>query len=177
MPIAKKVGSVWKLIGMGALVLFIGAAVAIRFVIARAEPIVRARVIQTLSTRFHSKVELASFSVSLINGIQVSGSGLKIFGATDPNPHEPGMQALIGIREFHFQTALRSLFRTPMHVDTVYVKGLELNIPPKGNRQQMTNLGPKSGKLAIFVDHFVCEDTKLMINTSNPGKAPLEFAI
>jgi hypothetical protein len=177
MPIAKKVGSVWRLIGVAALVLLIGAAVAIRFVIARAEPIVRARVIQTLSTRFHSKVELASFSVSLINGIQVSGSSLKIFGVTDPNPHDPGMQALIGIREFHFQTALRNLFRTPMHVDTVYVKGLELNIPPKGNRQQMTNLGPKSGKLAIFVDHFVCEDTKLMINTSNPSKAPLEFAI
>jgi len=57
------------------------------------------------------------------------------------------------------------------------VKGLELNIPPKGNRQEMTNLSPKSGKLAIFVDTFVCEDTKLMINTLNPSKAPLEFAI
>jgi hypothetical protein len=177
MPIAKKIGRIWKTIGIVTLVFLIGAVMAVRFMIDRAEPIVRARVIQTLSIRFHSRVELASFSVSLNNGIQVSGSGLKIFGATDPNPHEPGMQALIGIRGFHFQTALRSLFRTPMHVDTVYLKGLELNIPPKGNRQEMTNLGPKSGKLAIFVDHFVCEDTKLMINTLNPGKAPLEFAI
>ncbi|MGB2604769.1 MAG: hypothetical protein WBC78_14315 [Candidatus Sulfotelmatobacter sp.] len=177
MPTAKKIGRVWKMMGIVALVFLIGAVIATRFVIDRAEPIVRARVIQTLSIRFHSKVELASFSVSLSNGIQVSGSGLKIFGATDPNPHEPGMQALIGIREFHFQTALRSLFRTPMHVDTVYVKGLKLNIPPKENRQEMKNLSPKSGKLAIFVDNFVCEDTKLMINTINPGKAPLEFAI
>jgi hypothetical protein len=177
MPIAKKVGRVWKMMGIVALVFLTGAVITMRLVIDRAEPIVRARVIQTLSIRFRSKVELASFSVSLSNGIRVSGSGLKIFGATDPNPHEPGMQALIGIREFHFQTALRSLFRTPMRVDTVYVKGLELNIPPKGNRQEMTNLGPKNGKLAIFVDNFVCEDTKLMINTLKPGKAPLEFAI
>ena len=177
MPTARKGGRIWKLIGVVALVFLMGAFVAIRLVIAHAEPIVRARIIQTLSTRFHGKVELASFSVSLINGIQVSGSGLKIFGATDPNPNEPGMQALIGIREFRFQTALRSLFRTPMHVNTVYVNGLELNIPPKGNRQEMTNLGPKSGKLTIFVDKFVCEDTKLMINTLDPSKPPLEFAI
>ncbi|HZW95468.1 MAG TPA: hypothetical protein VFF64_21135 [Candidatus Eremiobacteraceae bacterium] len=177
MPTAKEIGRVWKMMGTVALVFLIGVVIAMRLVIDRAEPIVRARVIQTLSIRFHSKVEVASLSVSLSNGIQVSASGLKIFGATDPNPHEPGMQALIGIREFHFQTALHSLFRTPMHINTVYVKGLELNIPPKGNRQEMTKLGPKSGKLSIFVDNFVCEDTKLMINTLNPSKAPLEFAI
>lgn len=102
MPTARKAG-VWKLIGIIALVFLIGAIVAIRFVIDRAEPIVKARIVQTLSTRFHSKVELESFGVSLADGIQVSGSGLKIFGATDPNPHEPGMQALIDIREFRFQ--------------------------------------------------------------------------
>src|SRR6202050_1795607 len=31
--------------------------------------------------------------------------------------------------------------------------------------------------MAIIVDKFVCEDTKLLINTSRPGKPPLEFAI
>jgi hypothetical protein len=151
--------------------------VAVRFVVTHAEPIIRARIVQTLSTRFNSKVELASFSVSVVNGVQVSGSGLKIFGATDPNPYEPGVQALIDIQEFNFQTSVRSLFRFPMHIDTVYVKGLDLNIPPKGDRQQMTRLGSGKKKLSIFVDKFVCEDTRLLINTSRPGKAPLEFAI
>ena len=131
----RRVHGAWKWIGIAALFFFIGSLVAVRIVIARAGPIVRARIIQTLSTRFNSKVELASFSVSVMNGIQVSGSGLKIFGTTDPNPYEAGIQPLIGISEFRFQTALRSLFRSPMHVDTVYVKGLELNIPPKGNRR------------------------------------------
>jgi hypothetical protein len=172
-----KARSAWKWIGIAALLFFVGSFVAVRIVIARARPIVRARIIQTLSTRFKSKVELASFNVSVLNGIQVSGSGLKIFGTTDPNPYEAGIQPLIGIGEFRFQTALRSLFRSPMHVDTVYVKGLELNIPPKGNRQEMTQLRSKNSKLTIFVDKFVCEDTNLMINTVKPGKPPLEFAI
>ena len=146
-------------------------------VIARAEPILRTRVIETLSNRFNGKVELASLHVSVVNGIEVSGDGLKVFGTTDPNPYEPGVQALIGVQEFRFQTSLLSLFRSPMHVETVYVKGLELNIPPKGDRREMTNMGSKTRKMAIFVDRFICEDTKLVINTSKPGKAPLEFDI
>ena len=143
----------------------------------RAQPILRTRVIDTLSNRFQSKVELATFQVSIIKGIEVSGGGLKIYGKTDPNPYEAGVQPLIAAQEFRFQTSLLNLFRSPMHVETVYVKGLELNIPPKGERQQMTNMSSKTPKMSIYVDRFVCEDTKLLINTSKPGKPPLEFAI
>ena len=167
----------WKWIGIVALIFLISAVVAVHMAINRAEPILRARVIESLSNRFQSRVELASFHVSVVNGIEVSGGGLKIFGTSDPNPYAPGVQALIGIQEFRFQTSLRSVLRSPMHVDTVYVKGLELNIPPKGDRQQMKKMDSGEGKMSIFVDKFVCEDTKLLINTSKPGKPPLEFAI
>jgi hypothetical protein len=164
-------------LGIVALLLLAGAIVTVRWVMHRAEPILRTRVIETLRNRFQSKVELESFHVSVINGLEVSGGGLKIFGKHDPNAYKPGVQALIGIREFRFGTAVRSLFRSPMHVDTVYVKGLELNIPPKGNRQEISKMGSKTGKMSIFVDKFVCDDTKLIINTANPDKPPLEFDI
>jgi hypothetical protein len=167
----------WKWIAVFALLLVGVAIISVRYMIAHAGPILRARVVQTLSNRFKSKVELASFQVSLVNGIQVSGSGLKIFGPTDPNPYEPGVQAFIDIPEFRFQTSLRNLFRSPMHVDTVYVNGMVLNVPPKESRQQMTNVSSRAGRMTIFVDKFVCQDTKLLINTINPGKPPLEFAI
>src|SRR5580698_6010927 len=169
----------WKWIGIVALIPLASGAIAVRLVIDRAEPILRARVIETLSNRFDGKAELASFDVSVRNGIEVSGTGLKIFGARDPNPYAPGVQALIGVQEFRFHTLLRSLFRSPMHIDTVYVKGLELNIPPKEDRQEMTmtKMGSRTGKMTIVVDEFVCENTRLIINTSKPGKAPLEFAI
>jgi hypothetical protein len=134
-------------------------------------------VISTLSNRFNARVELASFQVAVVNGIEVSGGGLKLFGKDDPNPYEAGVQPLIGIREFRFQTSLRNLFRSPMHVETVYVSGLELNVPPKGNRQEMTTMGSKTPQMTIFVDQFVCRDTELVINTSKADKPPLEFAI
>jgi hypothetical protein len=122
-------------------------------------------------------VELKSFQVSLVNGVEVSGGGLELFGKEDPNPHEPGIQPLISLREFRFQTSLRSLFRSPIHVETVYVNGLDLNIPPRGNRQEMTDMSSGTPKMSIYVDQFVCKDTNLVINTANPEKPPLEFAI
>ncbi len=178
-PSTKKSGraKLGKWIAIVAVIVLAGAGVVVQLAIDRAQPILRTRVIDTLSNHFNSKVELATFQVSVIKGIEVSGHGLKIYGKTDPNPYEAGVQPLIAVQEFRFRTSLLSLFHSPMHVDTVYVKGLELNIPPKGERQQMTSMGSKTPKMTIYVDRFVCEETELLINTSKPGKPPLEFAI
>jgi hypothetical protein len=167
----------WRLIGIIACLVLAGAGIAARLVIQRAQPILRARVIETLTNRFKSKVELATLSVSLIQGLEVSGSGLRIYGPTDPNPYAPGVQAVISLQEFHFRTGIRNLFRPTVHVDTVYVKGMELNIPPKEDRRKFQSMRSQTGKVEVFVDRFVCEDTLLVINTSKPGKPPLEFAI
>jgi hypothetical protein len=167
----------WKWIIAALLVLAVGVVVGVRVVIRRAQPILRTRVIETLSTRFKSKVELATLRVWVANGLEVSGTGLKIFAATDPNPYAPGVQPLISLQEFHFHTALRNLFRTSVHVDTVYVKGMELNMPPKEDRGELKTMTSQRGKMSVFVDKFVCEDTKLLINTAKPGKPPLEFDI
>lgn len=166
----------WRWIAGILILLFAVAVVCIRIAIDRAEPILRTRVIETLATRFKSRVELASLHVSMIRGLEVSGGGLQIYGPTDSNPYESGIQPLLEIREFRFHTPLRDLFREPMRVHAVYVSGLTLNIPPKEDRQQMGKMR-KRGKMSIAVDEFICEDTKLVINTSRPGKAPLVFDI
>jgi len=176
-PLPRRRSGRWKwIIGILAVFLVI-AGICVVLVLKRAEPILRTRVIETLTARFHSRVELAELHVFILNGLQVSGSGLQIYGATDPNPYEPGVQPILLIQEFKFSTPLRDLFREPMRVQTVYVKGMSLNIPPKENRQQMTDMRKRSGKMSIEVSQFVCEDTKLLINTLKPGKAPLDFDI
>jgi hypothetical protein len=142
-----------------------------------AEPILRARVTETLSARFKSKVELDGFRVSALEGLQVSGKGLRLFGAEDPNKHEPGIQPLISVAEFRFRTGVMDLLRSPMHVNTVYLKGLILNLPPREQRGELKNMGPQGGKIQIAVDKFVCDQAQLIINTLRPGKLPLEFDI
>jgi hypothetical protein len=150
---------------------------AIWILLERAQPILRVKIIDTLSARFHSRVDLADLHVWISNGVHVQGKGLKIFGVTDPNPYAPGVQPLIEIGAFHFDLQARSLFRDPAHVGTVYVDGLSMNIPPKGERQQIGNLHHGHGKVRMIVDQFVCTDAKLVINTAKPGKAPLQFDI
>jgi AsmA-like C-terminal region len=161
----------------GIAAVFLIAATAAGFIISRAEPILRARVIETLSARFKSKVELDAFHVSLFKGLQVSGQGLRIFGQADPNNHAPGVQPLIGVAEFRFRTGITGLFRTPTHVDTVYLRGLQLNLPPSEQRSEIGKMGPKNAKIKIIVDKFVSDGAQLIINTLKPGKLPLEFDI
>jgi hypothetical protein len=167
----------WKWIGIIVVVCVAVGAIAVRSVIHRAQPILRARVIDTLTARFKSRVDLASLNVSVMRGLEVSGTGLKIFGRTDPNPYEPGVQPLMSIDHFHFHTGIRNLFGPQIHVDTVFVKGMNLNIPPKESRAELTDMSSGKKKITVFVDKFICEDTNLLINTSKPGKPPLEFTI
>ena len=143
----------------------------------RAEPILKGRVIETLSTRFNAKVELDTLDVSLVKGLEVSGQGLRIFapndwvaaGATRP---------LFAVREFSFHASLRGLFIKPTHAGTVTVSGLEIHIPPRQVRQAAgTTTQHRPGKLKITVDHFLCEDSELVIDNGNPIKEPKRFAL
>ncbi len=101
----------------------------------RAEPILKGRVIETLTTRFESRVEMDDFHVSPLKGLEVSGDGLRIYppddvvaaGAKDP---------LISLEHFSFHANLAGLFLKPMHVGTVHVTGMAITIPPREMRQQ-----------------------------------------
>src|SRR6266851_4342912 len=96
------------------------------------EPMLRRKVVETLSARFHSPVELDRLSLSMSRGVMVTGGGLRI------------------------------------------------NVPPKGERGvAMPDGANRRGqpRLGIAVDTIECTDAKVVIETSAPGKKPLEFAI
>ncbi|MFZ0480618.1 MAG: AsmA-like C-terminal region-containing protein [Terriglobales bacterium] len=166
----------WRWVAGIALLVAVALAI-LGIVVYRAEPTLRAMAIETLSTRFKSRVELDAFHVSLLKGLQVSGAGLRIFGETDPNSYEPGFQPIINVAEFQFHMGIRDLFQSPIHVDTVYVKGVQLNVPPREHRSEMNKMAPKGGKIEIIVDKLVSDKAKLIVNTQRPGKLPLEFDI
>ena len=157
------------------LVCFALAGVVLVIAIRNAEPILQARIVETLSTRFHSRVELTGLHVSITHGLRVSGEQLKIFDENDLNIHQPGIQPLISVDEFRFSAGILNLLHTPMRVHRVYLKGLELNVPPK--EQRGDGFSVKNGKIKIYVDEFICEQARLIINTLKPDKLPLEFDI
>lgn len=167
---------IWSvLLGVGVLVVVCGV------VVDRAAPILQGRVIETLSARFHSRVELDRLRVSAIRGLEISGEGLRIFapgdaveaGATTP---------LIAIGHFEFHTGLRGLFLKPMHVGVVHVTGMEIHIPPRemrwaGVRDERSEAKIERAKVKIVVDELVCDDSRLVIGTEKAGRDPKVFAL
>ena len=69
------------LIGVGALVLLLAivAGTLVTVLLHRAEPLLRASLIDSLQKRFHSRVELDDMHVSVVDGFQVEANGLRIW--------------------------------------------------------------------------------------------------
>ena len=165
----------WFWIGLSSILVVAGLGVAVEIVIHRAAPILKGRIEETLSTRFNSRVELGDVDVSVLRGLEVTGSDLRIFppdsvvaaGATDP---------IIAIRNFSFHAGILGLFIKPMQVGRVYVSGLEIHIPPREMRPASE---PKThqGKMKIDVHEIVCDNSRLVIGTANPGKDPKDFEL
>ena len=167
---------VWGWILISLLIAVCVLAAIGEIVMHRAMPILKGRVIETLSARFDSRVEMDKFSVSVLKGLEVSGEGLRIYepdemvaaGATDP---------LISLGHFSFHANLMGMFVKPMHVGTVYVSGMAIHIPPREMRQQAPKGQRHLGKIKILVDEIVFDDSKLIIGTSKPDKDPKDFEL
>ncbi|MHB8303825.1 MAG: AsmA family protein [Acidobacteriaceae bacterium] len=152
--------------------LLVAGAVGVEYAIHHAEPILRARVVQTLSTRFDSHVELGEFHVSLYPGLDVQGGGLTIQSNLYPD-----MPPQISVQSFSFHAGVLDLFRKPMHVGSVEIAGLVLRVPTKSGRAAIGKSHKKSGSAGIAIDRIVCKDALLIMQTDDPKKFPLQFKI
>ncbi|HEX6496958.1 MAG TPA: hypothetical protein VF018_15810, partial [Acidobacteriaceae bacterium] len=166
------------LVGASAVVALL---VALQWASRNAGPILRQRVIATLEERFRSPVQLDRLDVVFENGIQVSGGGLRIinFGEKQPAGAEPAEdQPMLSVDSLDFHTTVRQLLEPTLRVDLVHVRGMRLNIPPKGQRAPL--LRPKKHKprdAGVVVDKIVCSDMTLTIETDRLDKLPLVFDI
>jgi hypothetical protein len=156
-------------------------AVAFRYAVRNAGPILRQRVIATLEQRFGSPVQLDSLNIAFTDGIEVSGAGLRIidFGRKETDASLPDDQPMLSVESFDFHTTVRHVLDPVTHIGIVHVRGMVLNIPPKGKRGPL--LRPKKlgrrGLGELVVDRIICSDMTLSIRTDRPGKLPLVFTI
>lgn len=167
----------WQWLAVIAALSILALFIVAKIVFSRAQPILKGRVIETLSTRFESKVELDTLDVSIIHGLQVTGGGLRIYppdeviaaGANHP---------LFAIEHFDFRAGVMGLFLKPMHVSSVHVTGLAIHIPPKEYRQQAPSKPNRHhGKIKIVVGEILCDHCSLIIGTARPGKDPKHFEL
>jgi len=180
----------WFLITTG-LVLFaaLTAGITLEYVLHNAAPILRNRVIQTLSERFNAPVELDTLDISLMKGVEVSGGGLRIPYANGAQlAPEDQPRFFLKAEHFRFHSAIRALLHSPMEVGVSHVEGFTIDLPPGPQRAQL--LGPREHvgladptqprtqpKVTLLVDEILCDNAKLIVEVSDPRKEPHEFDI
>jgi hypothetical protein len=165
------------------------AAAGLGVALHRAEPYLRARIVEGLEDRFHARVELDSFHVSLLKGLWAEGHGLRIWpparvvGVMVPQGQgEP----LIRLDEFRFHAPLELKPGKPIAIPLVELKGLRVHLPPKSHFEHgKTGNDSATGKprsamaglVRFEVDKMECTGAELVMETDKPGKLPLEFQI
>lgn len=171
-----------RLMWVGGALLFLlaAAAIAVTMALHRAEPFLRARIVDALEQHFHARVELDAFHVSLMDGLWAEGKGLRIWPAAGASLASSGAP-LIRLAEFRFHAPLRYEPGKPFYISRLELEGLDVDVPPK-LRLNHTGSGTDSvksggGSVPFSVGTIDCTRARLTLENGNPGKPPTVFAI
>ena len=151
----------------------------------RFEPYIKEQAVEYLKKRFDSEVELASLTVALPrlspvklvwsrgNGTiaRVEGTGvlLRHKGRRDLPP-------MFAMKAFHFEVDLGRVFDKVKHIDVVSLDGMEIHIPPKGERPGLKDPEPGPPPDVVIADVFI-RDAKLVLLPRQKDRKPLEFRL
>ncbi len=173
-------------IALSVVLVLIAVAAIAAFLLHRAEPFVRARIVDALQQHFHARVELDSFHMSLKDGLKAEGAGLRIWppaqvaGVNVPaNPAAD--QPLISLAGFRFHAPLHFERGKPFHISSVELKGLDIHLPPRSHFIHQpgapSESKPSSYAADIEIDTIECTGARMVLGTDKPGKVPLEIPI
>lgn len=188
----------WILWAGGVLLVGVTALAIVVAVLAhRAEPYVRAHIVEGLQQRFHARVELDSFHMSLRShlnghwGVWAEGKGLRIWPPADsaevaaPGVPDAGVvdaRPLINLDEFSFDAPLIYTRGKPFQISIVQLQGLDVDLPPKSHFQHQSSRSPagetnNSKMVPLGVDSIECNNAQVVLETSKPGKLPMQVVI
>ncbi len=133
-------------------------------------PYLHKKVVEMLGEKFHADVELKDFHVYLFPGARIEGSGLELRheGRTDVPP-------MISIGEFSAEAGILGLLGKPWKIGQVKLKGLVIQIPPKGERRKQD--WSKVRDVPVLIGEIVSDDAELRLLPKSADKDPHVFAI
>jgi AsmA-like C-terminal region len=133
-------------------------------------PYLHKKVVEMLGEKFHAEVELREFHVHLFPGARIEGSGLVLRheGRTDVPP-------LISIADFSAEAGITGLLGKPWKISQVKLKGLVIQVPPKGERTKQD--WSKVRDVPVLIDEIVSDDAELRLLPKSADKDPHVFAI
>jgi len=161
----------------------------------RIEPYIRDQAVQYLQQRFDSEVTIGALRVSIpklsplhllrrdMQGAKARVEGERIILRHKGRADIPPMFVM---RHFAFEIDLRILFDSPKRVPLVTIDGMEVNVPPKGERPDLGSGGKKGDKKKddegsegtdVIFDSVIIKNSRLTILPRDRRKTSLQFAL
>ena len=154
----------------------------------RFTPYIREQAINYLEEHFDSEAEVGELKIGMPNlsplkvlfnrgkgamaRVEASNVQLRHKGRRDIVP-------MFVMKRFRFDVDLSAIFDSPRRVQLVTIDGMEINIPPKGERPRMGNDRNDKGSPAdnVIFDEIRINDSMLRILPRDSVKIPLEFSL
>jgi hypothetical protein len=136
--------------------------------------VARQKLIEVLSERLESDVQLDALQLRVLPSLQAEGTGLAI-RRRDTSTRAP----LISVKRFVVRGSLSDLLRR--HVSKVTLEGLAIEIPPKPVGEQARSSSDTRSRSqlprSLVLDELETSDATLTIVPRNPAKRPKVWAI
>ena len=183
-------------IGAAAAVMLVALFVTGYALARRVEPFIREQVIAYLHDRFDSDVEMAALRVrvrraSLVETLLNRGHGLIATvegdGVQLRHKGRRDLPPMFAMKQFRFDVELRTLLNRTKVLHLVTIDGMEINVPPKGQRPDFgSGAGDNVASAAdaapdtdsnVLLEEVIITNAALRILPNNAKKFPLHFDI
>jgi hypothetical protein len=146
-----------------------------RWIVGRAERVLREKALETLRTRFSSEVEVRDVQITVYPHLTLNASGVafRYHGRQDIPP-------LIQFDRLHAEGDMEGLLLTRPHIRLVKIEGLTIHVPPHSEEGKGTPKPAHAGRTpygAVVVDRIIADGARLEIQPKGEGKEPLLFDI
>jgi hypothetical protein len=173
-----------------AVVLAIGIlslSIVARRMSARVEPYIRDQAVQYLKRRFDSEVEIGSLRISIpklsplrLLARDLHGASARVEAENVVLRHKGrrDIPPMFVMKEFAFEVDLGILFDSPKRVPIVTVNGMEITVPPKGDRPDLgaeAEEDQAAESTDVIFDEVVIKNSVLTLLPRDTSKHPLRF--
>jgi len=139
------------------------------------EPRIKARLMDAISERFNSRVDVEALTVSVLPRARVTGRGLVL-----RHKHRTDVPPLVTIASFSAEASLFAFLRDPLRLNHVHLEGLEINVPPGGmdmdDADERADKGPPKPS-PLVVAELVADAATLRLLRRTPDGPPRIFDI
>lgn len=160
-------------IATGSFVIILIVAVAVQSLATRIAPVMKDRVVAALTDQLHRPVQLDALEISVIRGLRVQGSGLRILNVA------PLSDPLLNLQSFSFHLTFGDLLTVRsdhprIKVGGLELKGLAIHIPSGGVALPAPTTSATPGtSVAWEINRIQCDDAHIVLDAATPAEQPI----